>query len=287
MVDLSATLESLPGLPSPYPAYGRAVLSALIPRGQPPCVLPELRTQVTGVRPDPERLAAYREVCGLAPSGHLPITYPQVLAMGMHLHLLSWPQFPLPLFGLVHVANVIDQHRPLPADQPLDLEAWIGESRLVRHGLAFDLLTRASVDGRCHWSAVTTILQVRHRAGGSSRVRSSTARRGRHRPFEAPVDIGRRYAGVSGDYNPIHLSAVTARLFGFRRAIAHGMWTLARCLALLPEVDTGAVARLTAEFKQPLFLPSRAKLHWRDTGRPRRFTLIGEGGEVHLLGALR
>ncbi len=70
-----------------------------------------------------------------------------------------------------------------------------------------------------------------------------------------PDDIGRRYGAVSGDRNPIHLHALTARAFGFPSAIAHGMWLKARTLAALegrlPDACTVDVA-----FKTPVFLPS-------------------------------
>ena len=71
--------------------------------------------------------------------------------------------------------------------------------------------------------------------------------------WRVPGDLGRRYAAVSGDRNPIHLHALSAKAFGFPRAIAHGMWTKARCLAALRLPDA-----LTAEvrFKQPILLPS-------------------------------
>jgi hypothetical protein len=46
--------------------------------------------------------------------------------------------------------------------------------------------------------------------------------------WKAPADIGRRYARVSGDYNPIHLSALTAKLFRLPQAIAHGLWNRAQ-----------------------------------------------------------
>ena len=49
--------------------------------------------------------------------------------------------------------------------------------------------------------------------------------------WRLPGDLGRRYAAVSGDRNPIHLYALTAKAFGFPRQIAHGMWSKARCLA--------------------------------------------------------
>ncbi|MDX2556969.1 MaoC family dehydratase [Streptomyces stelliscabiei] len=65
-------------------------------------------------------------------------------------------------------------------------------------------------------------------------------------------DVGRRYGAVSGDRNPIHLHPLGARLFGFPRAIAHGMWTVARCLA---EYGTPPAALVRAEFRAPVPLP--------------------------------
>lgn len=74
----------------------------------------------------------------------------------------------------------------------------------------------------------------------------------------AARDLGRRYGSVSGDMNPIHLHALTARLFGFPSAIAHGMWTKARCLAALdgrlPDSFTVEVA-----FKRPILLPAKVQ----------------------------
>jgi acyl dehydratase len=73
-------------------------------------------------------------------------------------------------------------------------------------------------------------------------------------------DTGRRYAAVSGDHNPIHTSRLGARLFGFARPIAHGMWTKARCLAALdgrlPDAYTVDVA-----FKLPILLPAKVGFH--------------------------
>src|SRR5213076_2448555 len=81
--------------------------------------------------------------------------------------------------------------------------------------------------------------------------------------WKLPGDIGRRYAAVSGDRNPIHLHPLSARLFGFPRAIAHGMWTKARALAAqeaeLPDAYTTSV-----RFRKPILLPSRVEFGARD-----------------------
>ncbi|MEU6349804.1 MaoC/PaaZ C-terminal domain-containing protein [Streptomyces sp. NPDC047072] len=91
-------------------------------------------------------------------------------------------------------------------------------------------------------------------------------------------DIGRRYAAASGDRNPIHLYPLTARLFGFPRAIAHGMWTVARCLAAH---GTPEAALVRAEFKAPVLLPGTVTY----AADAERFELCG-GDRVHVTGGV-
>nr|NJM02970.1 hypothetical protein [Desulfobacula sp.] len=109
-----------------------------------------------------------------------------------------------------------------------------------------------------------------------------------------PSGTGRRYAAVSGDYNPHHLYTLTARLFGFKTAIAHGMWSLARVAASLDrEFGLQGPALIEASFKLPVFMPAVTTLGWEqasdeETGRPQvRFELRDQQkGLPHLKGRL-
>ncbi|MFD5627781.1 MaoC family dehydratase [Streptomyces sp. NPDC127072] len=98
-------------------------------------------------------------------------------------------------------------------------------------------------------------------------------------------DVGRRYGAVSGDRNPIHLYPLTARLFGYARPIAHGMWTVARCLAERPADSEPLTVR--AEFKAPVLLPATVTYAAGDG----RFELRGAQAEgrptPHLTGEVR
>lgn len=94
-------------------------------------------------------------------------------------------------------------------------------------------------------------------------------------------DTGRRYGAASGDRNPIHLYPLTARLFGFPRAIAHGMWTVARCLAAHGAPEAVTVRR--ADFKAPVLPPGTVTYGAREG----RFELRGPGGILHLTGEVR
>jgi acyl dehydratase len=98
--------------------------------------------------------------------------------------------------------------------------------------------------------------------------------------------VGRRYAAVSGDVNPIHLNPVAARLFGFRRSIAHGMWLKARCLAAfegrLPDALTASV-----QFKSPLLLPSTVGFASHPQAAGWTFTVAeARTGRRHLSGSI-
>ncbi|MGB2172957.1 MAG: MaoC family dehydratase, partial [Porticoccaceae bacterium] len=102
-----------------------------------------------------------------------------------------------------------------------------------------------------------------------------------------PNDLGRLYSSISGDYNPIHLSALSAKLFGFKRSIAHGMWSKARCLAamdsLIPEVGYS----VDVNFLKPVFLPSKVNFYTDLSENKRQFSLFNSSDEqIHLQGSI-
>jgi acyl dehydratase len=212
---------------------------------------------------EPTWLADYRRLTGDVDSDVLPPCAPQVLAVGLHLQLLQDARFPLPALGMVHIDNLIEERRPLPATGTLSLVARIGRHRPHDKGVTFDIVTEARVggsDGPPPWRSVMTAL-VRDPRIGSPQPKTET-RVDVDGPLlssssiQVRADIGRRYAGIAGDANPIHLWAPTAKAFGFPRAIAHGMWTLARCLAEVSTSLPPLPRRTTVKFIRPVLLPS-------------------------------
>ncbi|MEQ1438312.1 MaoC/PaaZ C-terminal domain-containing protein [Fontimonas sp. SYSU GA230001] len=258
------------------------------PKGQPK--LPALEVEVKDVGVDASHLASYAEVCGFANTERLPITFPHVMAGALHLHLLTQKTFPFPLLGLVHVRNEIRQQRALRPDERFDLRVRVGESRAVRQGIEFDLLTDLSIGEAPVWTEVSTILHrvPTPKAAPAPRPAPAPSALSDYRSFTAAADIGRRYAPVGHDFNPIHLTPLAARLFGFKRHIAHGMWSLAHCAALLEAELPQAPRELAVQFKQPLFLPGRVTLKFRRGGDGIEFALLASRADkVHLTGSLR
>ena len=102
--------------------------------------------------------------------------------------------------------------------------------------------------------------------------------------WRVPADLGRRYGAVSGDRNPIHLYPWSAKALGFKRQIAHGMWTKARSVAAienrLPDQVTVQVA-----FKTPVFLPGTARFRAETTDAGDAFSLVNPNNDApHLHG---
>lgn len=253
--------------------------------------LPRLSVSVEASRFDAARLAAYREVCGFPEGGAVPIPYPQVHAVHLQMHLMTQPQFPLPLVGLVHLRNRIVQERELQPDEAFGLQVALVGDKTTDKGLEFELQTTCTdADGHAVWVAVATILH-RAKQAGSKRKGPPPPVDGRlseYRAIEAPANIGRRYGRISGDMNPIHLYPFTAKLLGFDRHIAHGMWSMARCCALLQDGLGRAPRELEVQFKQPLFLPAKAAMRYGKEGEGYAFSLIGrDSGKTHLTGTLR
>jgi acyl dehydratase len=235
--------------------FRRAALGSLpgVRRRRPAATVPDTELVLRGVAVDRAHLVAYDRVCGFRVTDALPATYPHVLAFPLALALMAAPDFPLPMVGVVHVANRITVRRPIDAGERLDIAVRAADLRPHERGQQVDIVAVGSINGAEVWRGVSTYLR---REGGR-------ARRGGDRPappeatavWRVPSRVGREYAEVSGDHNPIHTSRLAARLFGFPRTIAHGMWSKARCLAALegrlPDAYTVDVA-----FKLPLLLPA-------------------------------
>ena len=291
MSTTTARVFDLPALPPVLPAFARAALSASRKVAS-PLVFPEWTVRVGSLGFDRRHVATYNALCGFDRPERIAMTYPQVLATPLYLNLMTRPGFPLPLMGLVHVRNSIEMRRELSIDENFDVSVSLGASREVRSGLELDLVvTFAELDGDMLWKATMTVLRRGPKREGEAAARPSSAEAGgvaQYLRISAPEDIGRRYARISQDFNPIHLHAASARLFGFKRAIAHGLWTKARVLAELTPHLAKSPRLFDVQFRQPLLLPGRAALRYLPESSRIDFSLLeATGGKVHLAGSLR
>lgn len=286
--DTSATpqIVDVTRLPAPLHLYLRALLTSRKPATA--RALPPLAFRRRNVVLDATDIARYARLCGFSEAHGVPPTWPHLLAFPLHMLLMTDRAFPYAMLGMVHLANRIHPLAPLTAGDRLDIDVQCGALYAHDKGQVFTVLTTAHRDGNLVWRGESLYLRtgVRNALGspyraelsaGASLVKSAT--------WQVPGDLGRQYARVSGDYNPIHLWPVTARLFGFSRPIIHGMWSFARALAAVMPADASNMRDLDllVEFKTPIWLPGEVTF-WRDP-QSSAFELRDAAGTVpHLRG---
>lgn len=253
--------------------------------------LPAVTYVRTKVVVDGRSVAAYAKVCGFKAAHGVPLLYPHLLAFPLSMMLFGSKYYPWPAMGTVHLANQARQHKRIHVGDELRIEMQTGELMAHEKGQIFTLHSRALRGSALMWESTGHFLRV-----GVKQITGSAFASDLHDPaplshqadFYAGAGIGRRYALVSGDVNPIHLSALTARILGFKRAIAHGMWTTARALSTLMPREPIEQASVTAEFKTPLYLPACTSL-W--TSRSEDQTLFevrnAKGDKPHLRGRVQ
>ncbi|MEC8228945.1 MAG: MaoC/PaaZ C-terminal domain-containing protein, partial [Pseudomonadota bacterium] len=214
--------------------------------------------------PNTRRYKKYCELAGWQQNDTMHPLYWQVRSLPLQLKLISSPQSPFAMLGLVHISNRVTDYTQCRPDIPCELIVRFGQVFQHRRGYAFEVVVTATQRGKPVYAAVGTYLaRTGHSATGlpawEERDMTLPDDTSELTPIQASGGLIRHYARVSGDYNPIHLSQVTAKLFGFKRAIAHGMWTAARVISDLQASHQLNGQEIDIQFKRPLFLPGKAK----------------------------
>ena len=273
---ISPAPELLSELPSLLGLFGKAMVkSDTFQLDQP---LPYLSNYVKGVQIDQNHLRAYQKLLGFDQDQKLPPTYLSMLGFPMMLRIMTHPDFPMKAMGQVHLSNEIKVFKNIPIDQSMTLTAGINDSRITAKGVEWDIGMIAKADGELVWTSESTMLH-RCKTDVPRQESSVIVPAGESQMWAVDAGMGRRYAGVSGDYNPIHLSAISAKLFGFKKAIVHGMWSKARCLAVLKDQLPDAGYRVKAHFHRPLFLPSNVLFYSQNQSDKILFSLFNQTGE--------
>lgn len=234
---------------------------------------------------------AYAAVCGFPAKDVVPLSYPHMLAFPLHMAIMTDPAFPAPAIGTVHLENSISAYRPIAIGERLSVTAQVGPANPHQKGTIYEFVTEVraadgdQVIGEVIWESTSTYLR---RGGGDE-----AAPAGNSFPdappsglvWNLPADLGRQYAAVSGDHNPIHLYPLTAKALGFPRQIAHGMWSKARCIAALENRLPDRV-RVDVAFKKPIILPGKVAFGAAPTQDGFAFSLSNpKSGAPHVAGA--
>jgi acyl dehydratase len=285
---------------SARPSNGLALLRSLF-AGRPAQVPLEqldiaFEAKWDGAHADVSRVRQYHAVCGLRDNGTLPPLYLHAMAMPLHMAILSHAAFPLKLLGLVHLSNSMDILRPIASTEVLTMQCSLQAITPTDRGQSFTITTTLNSGSEQVWTETSTFLSP---LPPSQRKKTRAAAEDAQTDWGAPLaqwqvagNAGRQFAGPSGDWNPIHVSAITARLFGYRSAIGHGMYSAARSLQVLQQ-EQGQVraSKIELRFKRPLPIPGAVALHamheLTDTSTQRFLLRVQANGEPHIEGRVQ
>jgi acyl dehydratase len=244
-----------------------------------------------------EGIAAFR-----TPDLVAPPFYPATWELALALEMFAGLENPLPLGPMVHVSTEMVWARPLRPGEAVRCRVELERVERVKRGLRLTVLARNWLGAGQLCCQGTSVFMLRMRGpregvgrapepppGESAEAQPPADGWGELARWELPAGAGRRYARVSGDYNPIHLWPWTARPFGFRAPILHGFATAARAAHGIIEQrlqgDASALRRMRIAFRAPLPLPGAAALRVHDAGPERWFRVAAPGeGPVYAEG---
>ncbi|GAB4187588.1 MAG: MaoC/PaaZ C-terminal domain-containing protein [Wenzhouxiangellaceae bacterium] len=211
--------------------------------------------------------------------------YCYILGQGPQLALLNHRDFPFAPAGVVHLRNQTLSHQPLLDDQPyrFSLSAQLEEQRAN----GYQLLLTSTLHQQDQLCAVNRTWALARLPGKVRRGDREPPPTPAYEPFASlvmPADVGRRYARVSGDYNPIHLRRWLARRFGFRQPIAHGMYSLMRVVSVIERQSGLRSRQIDVRFLRPVYLPSVSGLAYEDGAQGMHFELSDDHGHLQMAG---
>jgi acyl dehydratase len=288
---MSSAPTKVPGL---LGSYGKAALAAIPLAGKLPLLpggggpLPSTILRRTTARLEPAELQALRDVTE-DHGGALPLLAPHMLAFPLHMQGMTDGAFPYPAIGTVHLDNVVERTRRIAPDELLNLDVRFVGPYPHRKGATFQIETTASSAGEIVWRERSTMLRIGANVPATaadlpalpvpsdeSAPASATTEQ-----WSLPENLGRVYGAVSGDRNPIHLHPLSAKAFGFPRAIAHGMWTASRIASALGD-DLPDACTLGVRFERPILLPASVQLARWTTGTTTDLLVLSkDGSRIH------
>ncbi|MEP2600633.1 MAG: MaoC/PaaZ C-terminal domain-containing protein [Paraglaciecola sp.] len=261
--------------------------------------LPKLEYVIDGIRVNTDKCYAFHRVTKWqSKTAFIHPCLIHSIAFPLHLTLLLLPDFPFPLFGLIHIGNKITQYRPIAINQSLQIRCNFAGLKPHPKGWEFSIEVRVYSSNELVWESLSTNLYTNKNAidtpNNNKNYTPSSLDRSNYGGIQLESNIGRQFARCSGDYNPIHLNKWLAKLFGFKVQIAHGMWSKSWCISSLQLRHSSVFEKsfsVEVSFKKPLYLPNNINLFVEKTDAQLdsqlQFSIESQNSNRHLLGVLK
>lgn len=228
---------------------------------------------------DEKTVNDYAAACGLKiENGRIPVLFPHSYFGPLHLKMLTDENFPLGMLGALHLRNHLIQSQALVLGKTYALKlAFTGERRRPQ-GLEIDYRTEIRDADRVVWESLTTFLVRKKFKQEDPESDYAQSIKGIEsgaivNTFPVPKNTGKRFGLITKDINPIHMSRLMAKAFGFERDLCHGMWALGKSLGLVKGVDYDRPVRIDVAFKGPLYMERDITIK-TDSAHPERLELL-------------
>lgn len=263
-------LSEMPSLSKLYINAAAVAAKSKVVRSEPVVALPARAVEVRAVQADLAKVTEFAHLMGEPARDVLPSGYLHALVFPVAMSVMVQDDFPLPLLGMIHLRNQVEHQAPVLFTDELSVRAWARDLVGHRSGTQVQLVAEIhNADGtQLLWRGVSTYLAKGVFLPGLDKPTAAASRVDFVPPvptaqWRLGVDTGRAYAAVSGDFNPIHLSVITAKALGLRRSIAHGMYAASRVLATVPQSKPHSFS-WDISFDSPMFLPATVSLEVLD-----------------------
>lgn len=243
---------------------------------------PYLNVFMENVAVDRDNLMLYRHLTGYENDGVLPILYPHAIAAPIYMFMLSQREFPLNLLGALHVKNRIISYRPISEKESFNIDVKLENGKILNNGIEFDFSLSILQKDEILWRGITTWFKRGNFGQSNEKLNTfdtlTPIGRGQLMcELDIPEDIGKRFAKVTGDYNPIHISTFMAKFFGLKKSIAHAMWFCGYLASRLSHVKRAVPIQIDLAFKSPIFVGSKSIVMFEERDKSLRFDAYCHG----------
>ena len=277
------TAMSLAKQPSILPLYMACLLKSAQGKTQSE-VIEDLTLKFNGCDIDQKKLKKFNRFFGFSHDAQVvPTTFIHLLVFRPQLKFLLNKALPFPVMGLVHLFNDIISHESVSIDDKLDITISVKEFSEKKKGKELTIHTQVHSKGRLVWESFSGFLYPNKQKRKTS-IKSPTnlPNKTHSSSWELASNLGRQFALLSGDANPIHTYKLAAKIFGFKQAIAHGMCMALKCGSEISHIraDNAPIKRLYVEFKKPVFLPNTVSFNYETEDQDAvDFDVISQDGK--------
>ena len=217
----------------------------------------------------------------------VPLSYVYTLAQRAQIKHMLHKQFPFRIPGLVHMDNHMQYHQNLDISTAFSIEQAVALHDVIHPSGERVVFTTDFMqnDQLAMHIKSTYFIRYKKRGKTTSKRKKAVIPDGTQsiENLIIPADTGRKYAKVSGDYNPIHLYAWSAKLLGFKRPIIHGMYLHSAFQNAAEKQFQKPIKSMDITFKKPVVMP--AHVNCRIDEKTQTFYLtLEEDQEIKSMG---